>query len=90
MAILILPSGKKKKNIKWQYVSGLYILLAKMGISCKLHMNNKRMNLYMLIVHAIHVECANIMVSHLGRNVECNFIYATIGFLIAYHCKVSL
>ncbi len=61
-----------------------YILIAKMGISCKLHMNGEWMKSYMLTIYIIHMECVDIMANHqLQLNIECNFIYANNGFLIA-------
>ncbi len=61
-----------------------YISIVKMMISCKLHTNVQWMRLYMLTIYIIHIESANIMVSHhLLLNIQCDFIYATIGVLVA-------
>jgi len=59
------------------------ILVQKMGIGCKLHMNGYSMRSYILTIYIIHVECVDIMMNHhLQLDVKYNFTYATNGFLI--------
>jgi hypothetical protein len=51
-----------------------YILIIKIRISCKLHMNGLQMKSYMLIVYIIHVECVNIKMNYiLWLNSRCDF-----------------
>jgi hypothetical protein len=60
--------------------------------SCKLYMNSQRMNVYMLIVYIIQVECDDIMLNHhLWLDVACDFTYATNGILIIHFgCNLFL
>jgi len=61
-----------------------YILITKMSISSKLHMNAKWMKPYMSTIYIIHMKCVDVMANHhLQFNIECNFIYVSNGFLIA-------
>lgn len=41
-----------------------YMLIAKMGINSKLHMDNQRMKACVLIVYIINMKDVDIMVSH--------------------------
>ncbi len=40
-----------------------YILIAKMGISCKFHTDSEWMKSYMLI-YIIHMKCDDVMANH--------------------------
>jgi hypothetical protein len=71
--------------VKWQILIASsdnmwvgYILVTKMGISCKFHINDQQMRLCMLCVYIIHVKCVNIIMSHhLQLDVGRDLIYAT-------------
>ncbi len=48
-------------------------------------MNGQSMNVYMLTVYIIHVECDDIMLRHhLQLYVACNFTYTTNGILVIH------
>jgi hypothetical protein len=50
-----------------------YMLIAKMGINSKLHMDNQWMKACVLIVYIINMKDVDIMVSHhLWLNVGCD------------------
>jgi hypothetical protein len=52
------------------------MLITKMGIGCKLHMDNQWMRAYALNIYVIHVKCVNIMVNHhLQLDIEHDFTY---------------
>jgi len=52
-----------------------YILITKIMINYKLHMNGQHTNLYMLIIYIIRMKCVNVIMNHhLQLNVKCNFI----------------
>jgi hypothetical protein len=60
-----------------------YILVTKIGISCKFHTNDQQMKLCMLSVNIIHVKCVNITMNHhLQLDVGCDLVYATNEFLL--------
>jgi hypothetical protein len=51
------------------------MLIAKMGTSCKLHMDNQWMRTYVLNIYIIHVKCVIVVNHHLQLEIACDFTY---------------
>ncbi len=52
-----------------------YMLIAKMGTNCKLHMDNQWMRTYVLNIYIIHVKCVIVVNHHLQLEIACDFTY---------------
>jgi hypothetical protein len=62
---------------------GLIISCKSMFIHYKCYTIVKRMEMFTLIIYFIHGKYVDIMLSHhLWLNIQCDFTYATKGFLI--------